>query len=289
MIRILKNALGLFLQFAVIALILAFILVGLWQIGLIEMPPFIDALFHPENKKPSQNEGFENMLSELLKEDGTREEYTVLKAEMTPESVRQMLATLSPQKTYVQDIEYTLYSGDSSVTERIVVLSDDTFRAAYYVAHTTGAYKQILEHDGTTWISVLQNGRIKTVTYPTGSNDIAAETGVILTHRDFLDTSPEETYTYSLVSSEEGTLMLITFTSTLGSYSQSQTYMLNLDYGVVTEAHCYENDTLIYSLTTSELSENGTINFHIPSGFTELLPADAGISVRSNTESDLDE
>ena len=66
--------------------------------------------------------------------------------------------------------------------------------------------------------------------------------------------------------------MLIEFTSKDGDYSQLQKYTLSLDFGIVTEAYCYENDVLIYELTTNALSKELAPNFVIPQVFADYLP-----------------
>ena len=143
---------------------------------------------------------------------------------------------------------------------------------AYYVSPGAGAYKQVFEKDGTTSVSVRRGKETHTASYPTGDIDFAGEIGVILTHEDFLKTAGDDGYTYSLISSDDGTLMLITFTSQSGAYTQTQTYKLNLDYGIVTEAWCYENDKLIYALSTGRLAERIEPDFVVPPEFSDLLP-----------------
>lgn len=60
----------------------------------------------------ASTEPSDNGLSAILKPDTARDGFTVVKAEMTPESVRTMLSALTPKKTYAHDLEYTVYSGN---------------------------------------------------------------------------------------------------------------------------------------------------------------------------------
>ncbi len=253
-----------------VAAVLLFMLWGLAKIGLIDLPAFF--LFGKDPNAPSN--WTDNGLSDILKDSEPDDGFTVLKAEMTPESVRTMLAALTPRESYAHDLEYTVYSGGIGSSRRAVLFMSQDARLAYYVSSGAGAYKQIFEKNGTTKISMLKGTAVHTNTYPTGDFDFAGEIGAILTHEDFLKTAGDDGYTYSLVSGDEGTLMLITFTSQNGTYTQTQTYKLNLDFGIVTEAQCYENGRLIYTLSTNHLAAHFSPDFEIPEGFTELLPED---------------
>ena len=264
-----KNALFSSLNVLLVAAILIFILFGLAKIGLIDLPAFFAPLF---GKDPNASSDLtDNGFSDILKRT-ENDSFTVLKAGLTPESVRTVLSALTPKETYAHDLEYTVYSGGVGSSRRVALFMDKDVSLAYYVSPGAGAYKQILAYGGTTKISVLRNRAVHTDTYPTGDLDFAGEIGVILTQEDFLKTTGEDGYTYSLLSGDEGTLMLITFTSQNGSYTQTQTYKLNLDYGIVTEAQCYENGRLIYTLSTNRLAAQFQPDFGIPDGFSSLLP-----------------
>lgn len=265
-----KNILACVLQVSVIVLILAFIVFGLAKIGLLETPPFLKQWFG-DNALGKENENA-NSLTGLLKSYEDNGSYTVLKAEMTPESVRAMLSELTPVSDYVHDLEYTVYADGKGTARRLVLTYRDGLKLAYYVSQGLGAYKQVLEYNGTTTVSTYDGTEVRSVSYPTGDIDFAGQIGVIITHKDFLAASSDSGYTYSLLSGDEGTVMLITFTSQKDHYVQTQTYKLNLDYGIVTEANCYENGSLVYALTTNLLAENSMLNFNIPEGFEALLP-----------------
>lgn len=269
----LKNALYASLNVLLVAAVLVFILFGLVRIGLVDLPSFFAPIFGKDQNASS--ELADNGLSDILKPHhagSVDAEFSVIKAEMTPESVRTMLSSLQPKKRYAHDLEYTVYSGGIGASRRVTLFMNQDARLAYYVSPGAGVYKQILERDGATQISVLRGNAVHTTTYPTGDIDFAGETGVIVTHEDFLNSAGEDGYAYSLLSGDDGTLLLITFTSQSGTYSQTQTYKLNLDYGIVTEAQCYENGKLIYALSTKRLAEQFEPDFEIPPGFAELLP-----------------
>lgn len=272
----LKNALFSVLNVLLVAAVLACIVFGLWKIGLLEPPAFLASWFGVDGRGEDGADG--GVPAGFLKDEDENADYTVIKAEMTPESVRAMLTALEPEKTYVHDLEYTVYSGGVGAARRVVLAFDTELSLAYYISPGAGAYKQIIEHHGITSVSVLDGEDVRTVTMPTGDVGFAGQVGVILTHEDFLATAGDSEYTYSLLSGDDGTLMLITFTSQSAAYTQTQTYKLNLDYGVVTEANCYENGSLVYALSTNSLSKDGFPDFEIPAGFEALIPADSAVS-----------
>ena len=277
-----KNALFSLLNVLLVAAVLLFILIGIAKIGLIDLPSFFSPFF---GKDPNaSSEPADNGLSAILKPGTATDGFTVIKAEMTPESVRTMLRALTPKKTYAHDLEYTVYSGNVGSSRHVVLYRLKDAYLAYYVSPGAGAYKQVFEKDGTTSVSVRRGKETHTASYPTGDIDFAGDIGVILTHEDFLKTAGDDGYTYSLISSDDGTLMLITFTSQSGAYTQTQTYKLNLDYGIVTEAWCYENDKLIYALSTGRLAERIEPDFVVPPEFSDLLPDELKAILVSETE-----
>ncbi len=263
-----KNFLASGLNVLVVALVLLFIVIGLAHIGLLDLSSL--SLFGANKDRSDDSTDAE--LAEILNGASDPDDMTVIKANMTPESVRNMLSALKPAESYMHDLEYTVYAEGIGSQRRVTVIMRPDLKLAYYVSPITGAYRQILEKDGSTSVSTRSGGRVRTKVYATGDISFDGEVGIIRTPDDFLNSVGEEGYTYSLVSGDSGTLLLITFTMQSGSYSQTQTYKLNLDFGIVTEAACYENGSLIYSMTTTSLSEDGTPDFEIPDGFSELLP-----------------
>lgn len=262
-----KNYLWSALSILLVAAVLVFIVAGLSHIGLLELP---GALFGQDDK--SGTPSVDEELTDILEGASELTELTVLRANMTPESVRAMLSELKPAESYMQELEYTVYAQGVGSMRRVVILMRPGAKLAYYVTPGTGAYRQIFEKDGSTSVSVRSGGKVQSRVYATGDISFEGEVGVVLTHEDFLKSVGEDGYTYSLLSGDVGTLMLITFTTQSGTYSQTQTYKLNLDYGVVTEVTCYENGRLIYSMNTTTLSKDGKPDFTIPGGFLELLP-----------------
>ena len=256
------------LDVLVVFAVLAFIMYGLWSIGLVEPPSFLSPLFE---RSDSYGEGEVRAPGELLREDAENE-YEIIEADMSKENVKKMLSLLSPENNFTQEIEYTLFSGDNSSTSHLIITRYEGISVAHFLSGDNEVTRQVIYSGGLVSVSTLQSGAVNTVSYHAGKIAFSEQVGALLSYEDFLDLADEEDYTFSLISSEDGTMMLINFTSTLGEYSQRQTYKLSLDYGVVTEAYCYEDDKLIYSLSTSYIGKERNSNASVPEGFLKMLP-----------------
>ncbi len=259
-----------FLDVLVVFAVLAFIMYGLWSIGLVEPPSFLSPLF-----SRSGTYGGEDVRrsSDILRSAAEEENYDIIQADMSKENVKKMLSLLEPEKDFTQEIEYSLMSGTSSLTERVIITMREDISVAHFISGTDEVTKQVVYSDGTTSVSTVLPGGVKTVSYQSGKIAFSEQVGALLTYEDFLDVSDDDDYSFSLISSESGTMMLISFTSRSGEYTQEQTYKLSLEYGVVTEAYCYENDALIYSLSTSYIGKERNASPSIPDELLNLLPA----------------
>ena len=268
----LKKFFSAFLDTLVIAAILIFILFGLWKMGLLEPPEFLNGFLGISSGNPT------GVLSEevgkTLKDGDSYAGTETDKAELTVENAKKILTSITPAENYVQDVLFTVYSDSSSVSQRVVLFKSHGGRRAYFISGNT-ASKQVVEaSDGSITVNTLSNGRVNTANYAAGSFDISDEIGAVLTHEAFIEVADEDNYTYSLVSGENGSEMIINFISHMGSYVQLQVYSINLDYGAVVSAECYENDKLIYSLTTNSISDDAFSEIIIPEQFKLYLKED---------------
>ena len=272
-----KNMLISLLHIAVIASILLFIVIGLDTIGLIDVPSLSD-IFAGTGKLSSQHHDDE---LDFLPTTDKNPDYIIIRTELDSESVKKILENINFAEIYSHDLQYTLYSSAASLTERVVIIQNPDVSLAYFVDFEGNATKQIVRNSDSTTVNTLINGNVRTVTYPNGNFDFEGETGAIITHKDFFDAADNEDYTFSLASSDTGSLLIVEFTSADGIYSQVQNYALNLDYGVVTSASCYENGRLIYSLSTNSISDKDNISLSIPESFLEFEEKTAAGSSQS--------
>lgn len=265
----LKNAVFSALNILVIAGILLFIVAGLMKIGILEVPAFLKGFFGIE-ASDDQADGSDN--TDFLKQSDNDTEYKIYSAELTPDNVKIILSELDSAEKYAHDVLFTVYSENGSMSKRAFVMKQNEKYCAFFLSGDGGVEKQIVSDGFTTSINTVVSDELKSVSYPSGYIDFAEQTGVILTHEDFFDAADKDGYSFEIKSDDNGTVMIIHFTSESGEYKQNQIYTLNLDYGIVTEAECYENDTLIYELTTNSLSDSITPNFVIPDTLKKQLP-----------------
>ncbi|MCR5353007.1 MAG: hypothetical protein K6D98_01755, partial [Clostridiales bacterium] len=203
----LKKFISAFLDTLVIAAILVFILLGLWKMGLLEPPEFLNGFLGISSGKPAGvlSEDVDKTLKSGDSYAGTETD----KADLTVENAKKILTSIIPAENYVQDVQFTVYSDNSSVSQRVVLFRSHAGRRAYFISGNT-ASKQVVEaSDGSITVNTLANGRVNTVTYAAGSFDISDEIGAVLTHEAFIEVADEDNYTYSLVSGENGSEMII--------------------------------------------------------------------------------
>lgn len=270
-----------FLNIFVIAALLVFILAGLLHIGIIEPPSFLKSLFASDSENSGGNTAdIPGIGSELT-------EYEFEYITLSSENVKKMLYSITPCDSFREEYSYTLYSSAGSVTRNICALKSSGIYCAFYLGTNGTPYRQIVRGDTITTVNTLSHGSLQTAQFSTGNMEFPAEIGSVLTHSDFFSAADDPAYTFRLISDDYGSALAITFTSQIGGYSQVQEYTLSLNYGVVTKAECYENGTLIYSLSASFLSEDLTPSFKIPSEFLKFLPPDfVRISDTEQTESE---
>lgn len=264
-----KNIVFSTLNVLVIAGIIVFIIAGLWRIGLVEMPAFLGNIFaSPADKITDNSQSTEH----FLEENRLAGDYEIIKLNMDTESVREILNNLVPAKEYSHDFQYKLISGKKTTTKRFAVISTNDVSCAYFVSYDGAIVnKQIIETADKTIVNTVAGPSLRTEEYVSGNISFEEQIGAVLTHKDFLALADEPDFSFSLASSDNGMLLVVYFSSVMEDYTQQQTYILNLDYGIVTEAQCYENDRLIYELTTNSISENTDTSLTVPHQFTDYL------------------
>lgn len=263
----LKNILFSLLNFVLIFAVVAVVLSGLHRIGLFEMPDFAAKLLGIYEGTDIGTNSDDNR--SFLTGTGS---YTVEKADMTPENVRKVLESVTPVKRYSHDLQYTVYSDEKKASKRLIITEDENISCAYFISDGS-ATKQIVRTDKTTTVNTLDGEFLNSVSYNNGSFDFSEDIGAIITHKDFFDAVDDDNYTFTLSSDDDSSLLIINFVSSKGEYSQLQNYTLNLDFGIVTEAYCYENDKLVYSMTTNALSEGTDMGMTVPESFLSFIEA----------------
>ena len=263
----LKNIIFSCLNFLVIVAILLFIILGLWKIGLLDVTGFVSGIFGGKNENNYENYDLKiDFLNGNEKSD-----YSVEPVILNSDNVKRILNDITAVGTYSQDLQYSLISNKSTLQKRVYIIKDNDIYCAYYLSGNGSVEKQIVKDENQTYVNTLEGTHLKSTAFNNGAVDFSGDTGVILTHKDFLDAADDPSYTFSISSDDNGTVMNIIFTSKMDAYSQVQEYTLNLDYGIVTEARCYENQKLIYSLSTNALSNDIYFSFTVPEQYSNFL------------------
>jgi len=244
------------LNVIIIIAVLAGIMLGLNKIGIFQFPDFVESMFGINGDQTTILPSDDGKIYKSLSSGKSDKTFTVT-ADLSPENVRQLLENVSPSLNYYQEVNVTVYSGDSSSTSKATVQkTDGSYSVSLYDSEGT-LRKEIKMHDDTTDVTLHRaNGQSSTISLPSADFDISDESGVVVTHERFLETQTELTDSdYSVSASQFGTIMQITFKTDRETYSQTEIYWLSLDYGIVTRAECYEGDKLVYLLETLALSD----------------------------------
>lgn len=261
-----KNLLISMLHIAVIAAIILFILFGLGKIGLLD---FAEINFLV-GKKSSVTLLDGTDVAKILPDNNDGLDYTITQTDINHESVEKILENLKKSDKYTHDFHYTVYSSGGTITKHIIVLQEDDVSTAYFVSADGSLSRQIIRNSEKTAVNTLSGNSLNTVVYANGLFDFEEEIGAVITHKDFFEILKDENYSFSLASSDAGTLLIVDFLSRIDDYEQNQIYALNLDYGIVIQAMCYENGNLIYSLITNSISENTDTLLTVPESFSDF-------------------
>ena len=80
---------------------------------------------------------------------------------------------------------------------------------------------------------------------------VSDECGFILTHDAFLASDfLLDASTFEKNVNEYGSNLIITFDNEFDEFQQTLKYTISLDYGIVTDAECYEQGVLVYKMNT---------------------------------------
>ena len=167
------------------------------------------------------------------------------------DTVKEMLANVKAPDAFCWYYDSTVYSSKkSSTASGILKLDSNNYKIELYSADGTLSKTVIGESESVT----VQNNIHGTLSeFAAESADMFAEAGVPDISMFSNDTGTD--FEYSLVTSEYGTLLYAEFETAKDGYSQSEQYYISLDYGIVIRADCYENENIVYSLSTTALYE----------------------------------
>ena len=249
-----RDTLGIFLNILVVVLILVFIVLGLNKIGVYDLPDSIEKLVgtYEEDEKASLGKAD---LSSSIKFGG-KETVSSTETKVNNETARNYLAKITPANNYKHELTVQNFAYDGSVidTQNILVESSNSSVKATLKDSFGNTVKTVEERKNETVITKFTANTGEKITVNKGNFDISDEIGFILTADNFLKSDLElDEASFTLSESENGAEITIIFDTVMNDYSQKEKYTVNLDFGVVTSADCYENGNLVYSMKTKSL------------------------------------
>lgn len=249
-----RDILGIAFNVLVVLFMLALIVFGLNKIGVYNLPAPIEKLIGTYNEVSDDNQyGNNNVVDSMVYDDY----YSglVTSSEITYENARVLLESIVPADNYSQDISVQYFQNNKKnpYIEKISVNRRKGLYSATVMDLASGIVKTIQEKNNV--ISVLPEGKEENwYELPKGEFDISDECGFILTVENFINSqSLLEQASFSLSKGNFGSEITIVFDSVIDGYTQKEQYTVSLDFGVVISAECYENDTLVYSMSTNNL------------------------------------
>lgn len=252
-----KEALFSALNFLVIAALIAVITLGLNRIGIFEFPDFIGEILNGRKNVQTVLPGDDGKIYESLS-NGINTDTVNVVSELNQENVRRLLENVSVQPSYYQELEVSLYDENGkSITRKAVVRRTDGFTDVTLYDVNNRLIKLIEQQIDGVKITVPEGNSERSAFFSEGSISIEQESGVVMTHKLFLDSEfVGKEPSYSVAYSSYGTVMQIVFETHDAKLPQTQKYWLSLDYGIVVRAETYENDSLVYLLETSVLGKD---------------------------------
>lgn len=255
----LKNILFGVLNFLVVVLLLCAIVFGLNKIGVFSFSDFFRELFGLPERRVNVLPYDDGKIYQSLS-DGTSGGDVTVKVSLSPENVKALLENVTLADDYYQETQYTVFAGNSQSIKRKAVIRRTESLTGISLYDESGALFKRIEQlpKGVRVTNISADGNETSSEFPYGTITAEQESGVIMTHTDFLDgnlSSQFDESSYSVAYSSYGTVMQITFEKSDERYIRTQKYWLSLDYGIVVRAECYENDSLVYLLETLSLTE----------------------------------
>lgn len=252
-----RELLGIAVNVVLVVVLLIFIVVGLNKIGIYDLPDWAEKIIGTYDNP--DDDGLNNRADTEKSIEYSADKNAVEHAsELTYENARELIEAVLPVSAYKHEMTVEYLSGGEKVSSEIVSLicSDGLYRAS--VSDIDGNPKKyVSENADSTVVTVFEGGESAELVYPKTTFDISDECGFIIKADNFLESDYElDEATFYLENGSYGAELTITFDTVLGEYTQTEVYTLSLDYGVVVFAECFENENLVYSMSTKSLSRD---------------------------------
>ena len=246
--------LGLITNFILVVLLLCLIVVGLNYIGIYSLPEPVEKLlgsFDGESNVSKENDYLSQGSWEFDEGAASLEDI-----QLGYENAFDVLSGLDARQNYIHKTKVVNSYGNVSRTELINIERKDGLYSISVFDESGRTLKRISENEqGSVLITEGNEADSDSVLVNKGDFEINDETGFVLTAREFLESGYNlSSADFSQTVSENGTFITVSFDTINNGIPLRQRYVFSLDYGVAVEAYSYENGTLVYEMTTSEIS-----------------------------------
>ncbi len=242
---------GLAANILAVVLLLAFIVAGLNFIGIYKLPAPIEKLLGTYEDSDGLYVGNDNEVYDIIGfSDDDAQYHTV---DLDYSNAKAILEELSVNADYVHDVTVR-HCYENAERVQIVSVKRNSGLYEASVFEDNARVKSIKESKDTVVITTPEGEEEVQISLPKGSFDISRECGFILNVSEFLESDVElDESTFSQFSNDYGVFLTILFESSLNDIVYKQSYVISLDFGVVTEVKCYEQDKLVYEMITDSL------------------------------------
>ncbi len=238
------------MNFALIAAVLVFIILGLNRIGIFVLPDMFPDEIRQNVLPDDDGEIYDSLLIKKSSEN------VRVEADLTPQGVKNILDNVVLSDNYYQKLTTTLYAENKkNIKINATVRRTDGFTTVSLYNSKDVLYKEISQLEDGIKIKEFSDAEEKSAFFSEGSISLEEESGVVMTHKYFyVDTNELSEGDYSVAYTDYGTIMQIVFDDSNDEVVKTKKYWLSLDYGVVVRAEAYENDSLVYKTETSVLT-----------------------------------
>ena len=248
-----RDLFGIISNMLLVLVILLVIVLGLNRIGVYKLPDSIERLIGTYSADEGNDYGNDGKLYSSLKKQSEEGNYTFETQQLTYDNAALLLSKISPLDNYYHVFEYSVYSGEASISNSVSLYRRSGLYEASVFDSSDILIKRIDEHHDTVLITEYDRTE-KSIEVPKGGFSVSDELGFIVSYEGFLNSAYELSEADFVLSyCDYGAVLSITFESVFKGYVQKEIYDIALDYGIVTGAKCYEADKMIFSMTTSSL------------------------------------
>lgn len=248
-----KSEIGGFLLniLAVIALLLL-IVVGLNLIGLYKLPAPLEKLLGTYEGGDNYHSSNDSKVMELIDKNVSKNKF--VRDELSYENAYKILNNLSVGRDYSQDIVLSSFYENKVLTEKVNIKQQNGLYEAVIYDSSDNHVKTVKETEDGILIEFPHNA--DPISVPKGNFEFSQECGFILDVKEFLASDFElDEASFSQFSNDDGSFISVSFDYSESDILYNQEYVISLDFGVVTEAKSFYNQTLVYEMKTEMLSD----------------------------------